>query len=161
MFAVAILPIGDWLMIPLESRFPLMRSFPARVDGIVVLGGIVDQYTTKATGQLSLGDGVERLTEFSALAKRYPNARLVFTGGSASLTDQDVKEADMLAPFLSDLGLDPKRVIFENRARNTFENVSLSKALVNPAKGESWILITSARHMPRSVGVFRKAGFLI
>ena len=51
------------------------------------------------------------------------------------------------------------RVVFEREARNTHENAILSKALVKPGRGEKWIVITSAAHMPRSVGIFCKAGW--
>jgi len=159
MFAAAILPLGHWMMIPLETRFPIQKTLPDKVDGIIVLGGVVDQYTTKATGQLSLGDAAERLTELVALAKRFPGARLVFSGGSSSMTRPEVKEAEVLAPYLGGLGLDPERVIFESEARNTYENVKFSMPLAKPVRGETWILVTSARHMPRAVGVFRKFGW--
>ena len=49
----------------------------------------------------------------------------------------------------------------ERLSRNTQENAEFSKALVNPKAGERWLLITSAYHMPRSVGLFRKAGFAV
>jgi len=57
------------------------------------------------------------------------------------------------------MGMDTGRVIFERESRNTFENVADSKALVHPAPGETWILVTSAFHMPRSVGLFRAQGW--
>ena len=49
----------------------------------------------------------------------------------------------------------------ERRSRNTQENVEFSKAMVAPKSGERWLLVTSAFHMPRSVGLFRKAGFAV
>jgi uncharacterized SAM-binding protein YcdF (DUF218 family) len=49
----------------------------------------------------------------------------------------------------------------ERRSRNTQENAEFSKALAAPKSGERWLLVTSAYHMPRSVGVFRKAGFAV
>jgi len=49
----------------------------------------------------------------------------------------------------------------ERHARNTQENAEFSKAIAAPKDGERWLLVTSAYHMPRSVGLFRKAGFAI
>ena len=66
--------------------------------------------------------------------------------------------ADARATFLQ-IGFDPARVIFEDQSRNTQENVAFSRALAQPQPGESWLLITSARSMPRAVGVFRRAGW--
>ncbi len=157
----AVLPFGTWLAEPLENRFPVVRELPERIDGIIALGGVVDQFVTRSRGQLSLGGAVERLTEFAAMARRYPDARLVYSGGSGDLFRQDIKEADVLGPFLETLGLDPARVILENRSRNTLENATETYKLVRPREGENWLLITSAVHMPRAVGVFRKAGWRV
>jgi uncharacterized SAM-binding protein YcdF (DUF218 family) len=57
------------------------------------------------------------------------------------------------------LGLPPGRVLFESASRTTFENAILSRDLVAPSPGQTWLLVTSASHMPRSVGVFRRAGW--
>lgn len=161
LFVVATLPIGGWMVHRLESRFPAVSTLPARVDGIVVLGGMVNQFMTKARGQISIGDPAERLTAFAALARRYPQARLIFSGGSGSLFRQDLKEADVLAPFWPQIGLDPARVQYENQSRNTYENAVNTFALAHPKPGETWVLITSAYHMPRAVGCFRRAGWTV
>ena len=85
--------------------------------------------------------------------------KLVLTGGSGNLYDQSLKEADFVTPLMSQLGLDASRVVFESQCRNTWENAVYSKNIMNPAEGELWLIITSAFHMPRSVGAFRKAGW--
>ena len=159
--AAATVPMGNWLMLSLENRFPVVHDLPPRIDGIISLGGVVNPSVTKARGQLAIGGAVERLTEFAALARRYPQAKLIFTGGSGSLFDQKVKEANVLAPFLDVLGLDASRVILENKSRNTYENALFTHALANPQPDENWILITTARHMPRAYGSFRKAGWRV
>jgi DUF218 domain len=53
------------------------------------------------------------------------------------------------------------RIIVERKSRNTTENAAFTKQLVMPKPGERWLLVTSAMHMPRAVGVFRKAGFAV
>lgn len=159
--AMAIFPIGGWLYLFFENRFPVVHDLPDRVDGIVVLGGVVDQIVTQARGQVSINGAAERLIEFSALARRYPEAKLVFTGGSGIPFRQDVKEADVLEPLLDILGLEPGRVVFERNARNTHENAVLTHKLVDPKPEETWVLITSAFHMPRAYGSFRKIGWRV
>ena len=57
------------------------------------------------------------------------------------------------------MGLDQGDVVYEDRSRNTFENALFTRDLVKPKEGERWLLVTSAMHMPRAVGVFRKVGF--
>ena len=160
-FLLATIPIGTALSMALEDRFPIPRHLPPKVDGIISLGGVVDQFITEARNQIAVGGGVERLTELAALARRYPGARLVYSSGSGSLLRQDIKEADVIDPFLRFLGLDPARVIRENRSRNTYENAVMARDLVRPGTGETWILITSAFHMPRAVGCFRRAGWRV
>jgi uncharacterized SAM-binding protein YcdF (DUF218 family) len=51
--------------------------------------------------------------------------------------------------------------VIERDSRNTDENARFTKALMKPQPGETWVLITSARHMPRSVGIFRKEGWRV
>jgi len=159
MVLVTVLPFGQLLNELLEDRFPTVRSLPAHVDGIVVLGGAVDQFTTRYRGQASLNDAAERMTEFVALARRHPEARLVYTGGSGSLYHQDIKETEVARLFFAEMGLDVSHIVFEGESRNTWENALFTYRLVKPRKGEIWVLITSAQHMPRSVGAFRQAGW--
>jgi uncharacterized SAM-binding protein YcdF (DUF218 family) len=156
---IATAPIGRILLVVLENRFPTVQTLPGKVDGIIVLGGVVDEVVTKARGQISIGGAVERLIYFAAFSKQYPDAKLLFTSGSGKLLSQNIKEGDVVGSLLTDLGVDVERLIIENQSRNTYENVRLSKQLVQPITGETWILITSAFHMPRSVGIFRQVGW--
>lgn len=156
---VAVLPIGHAMITVLENRFPTLAAPDGRVDGIVVLGGAVNQHITVARGQIALSGAAERMTEFVALARRYPDAKLVFTGGSGSMTRQDIKETLVAEMFFAQAGLERERVLFEDQSRNTHENAIATLALVKPGADERWLLITSAIHMSRSVGCFRKAGW--
>ena len=160
-FATATLPVGAWMVHQLENRFPTVSAPPARVDGIIVLGGVVNQFMTVARGQVSIGGAAERLTEFADLARRYPQARLIFSGGSGSLFRQDLKEADVLGPFWQQIGLDKSRIGYESQSRNTYENAVRSFDMASPRPGETWVLITSAFHLPRAVGCFRRAGWTV
>lgn len=157
--AVAVLPVDAWLGQPLEQRFPEAATLPADVAGIVVLGGAVDARATKERGQLTLNAAAERLTAFLALARRYPDARLVYTGGSGSLTAPEAREADAVRPHLAGLGLDPSRVVFERRSRNTHESAIMAAGIVKPQPDQVWVLVTSALHMPRAAGCFERAGW--
>lgn len=158
---LAVVPVGDWLFAVLEDRFPPLAALPAQVDGVVVIGGVVDPVLTRDRGQVALGGAAERLIEMAALARAHPAARLVFSGGSGSLFDQDAKEARAIVPLLRRLGIDPARVVFEDQSRNTWENARFSRAKADPKPGETWLLVTSAFHMPRAVGCFRKAGWTV
>ena len=156
---LAVIPIGGVISADLENRFAKPVRLPADIAGIIVLGGVVDQFISKERGQTSFNSAVERITEFVRLAHKYPRAKLIFSGGSGSLSDQSLKEAHYVGPLLKDLGLDPARVIFEDQSRNTVENARLSKKLAAPGPDDKWLVITSAFHMPRTMGTFRQAGW--
>ena len=156
---IGVLPIDRWLIAPLENRFPQVSAPPARVDGIIVLGGAVDIERTQDHGIPALNWAAERMTAFASLARRYPDAKLVFTGGSGLIRASHLKENDVARQLFTDLGVRQDRMIYEDASRTTYENAELSRDLVNPKPGEVWILITSANHMPRSVGVFRRVGW--
>jgi uncharacterized SAM-binding protein YcdF (DUF218 family) len=162
-FLTVFLPVQSWIAGPLETRFPRLSELPTNVDGIIVLGGAVDELVTASSGQATLNHAAERMTEAVSLARQYPAAKLVFSGGS-SLVDQStlslsLKEADVAEQFFESLGVDKTRLVFESESRNTWENAVNTKQIIQPREGESWLLITSAQHMPRSVGIFRKVGW--
>jgi uncharacterized SAM-binding protein YcdF (DUF218 family) len=157
--ATAVLPVGQWLLEPLEDRFPQLTSLPDKVDGVIMLGGAVSTVLTEARGQPQVNEHAERFIAFADLARRYPTAKLVFAGGGPMLRGGAFREADASREVMIWLGMDIGRVTFERESRNTFENVVNAKALVHPAPGEVWLLVTSAYHMPRAVGIFRAEGW--
>lgn len=156
---IGFFPVGEWLIAPLENRFTSNVALPNEVDGIVVLGGAVSPRLSNIWQQPELGAAAERMTAFLYLARLYPNAQLVFTGGSGSVSQQEFKEAEMARILFEQLGLTGRAIIYESESRNTAENASNSRELVTPEEGEDWLLVTSAYHMPRSIGVFCQAGW--
>ncbi len=162
-FFTVFFPVHSWLAGPLESRFPPLTEFPPNVDGILVLGGAVDELVTASAGQPTLNHAAERMTEAVALARRYATAKLVFSGGSSLVRQNDLSlslsEGDVAEQLFNKLNIYELRLFFEKESRNTWENAVNTKAMMNPQEGETWILVTSAQHMPRSVGVFRKVGW--
>ncbi|KIL98860.1 putative membrane protein [Paramagnetospirillum magnetotacticum MS-1] len=156
---MAVVPLEYWAETWMEARFRAPNPLPEKVDGIIVLGGAINPVVSEARGQVSVGGGVTRMTTLIPLAKRYPEARLVFSGGSGSPFNPELREADYAKIFYDDLGFDTDRIVFERDSRNTRENATLSKELMQPRPGETWLLITSAGHMPRSVGCFRAVGW--
>lgn len=152
-------PLGGLVMYPLESRFPPWDPSHGAPDGIIVLGGPIDPDLSASHDTPVVRTASDRLFAAVALARRYPNARFVFTGGSGSLIFGDAREADYARAIFENLGVDKARLIMERRSRNTLENALFTKTMIEPKPGERWLLVTSAYHMPRSVGLFRKAGF--
>lgn len=160
-FVAGILPLGNLLIYPLEQRFasaaPISDAQP--VAGIIMLGGFEDGWVSQGRGGVALNEAAERLTEGVRLALKHPQAKVVFTGGVGGLLSGGTDAAGPVGDLLKDYGIAAERIVLEGRSRNTHENAVLTKALVAPQPSERWVLVTSAYHMPRAVGVFRKAGF--
>lgn len=158
---VATVPVGYWSLVELENRFPAAPAPTGRIDGIIVLGGFVDQFVSAARGRPSVNGAVSRLLEGASIARAHPEARMIVSGGSGDPLRQDVKEAEVARAVLRQIGFDLGRVVFEDQSRNTYENALFSRDAMRPATGETWVLITSAFHMPRAVGTFRAAGWQV
>jgi len=153
-------PLGKLLLYPLEQRFPPWDASRGAPDGIIVLGGGIDPDLSAAHGRAAFLHAADRIVAAAALARKYPSARILYSGGSANLiSDDSAKEADYAVSVLESLGIARERVTVERLSRNTQENAEFSKAIAKPRDGERWLLVTSAFHMPRSMGLFRKAGF--
>jgi len=143
---------------PLESRF-VRPAEPLRIDGIVVLGGGLDGDVDSARGNWELNRSGDRFVETLRLAQRHPEARILVAGGGSALLPGQEPEAAAAARFFRDFGIAPERLLLEDKSRNTEENAVNAMAIGQPKPGETWLLVTSAFHMPRSVGLFRRAGF--
>jgi uncharacterized SAM-binding protein YcdF (DUF218 family) len=154
-------PLGNLLIYPLEQRFPPWDGSRGAPAGIVVLGGAISPDVSAAHGTPALNESAARLTAIADLARRYPAARIVYSGGNARLLSKQGKEADYALPLLESFGIARSRLIAEDNSRDTIENALFSKALAAPKPGERWLLVTSGYHMPRAIGVFRRAGFAV
>ena len=150
---VAAVPWQAILVHPLENRYPA-PSLPQRLDGVIVLGGALDPVVSAARDQVAANGAVERVNALIRLGRLYPKARMVFSGGSGSVTTQDKKEAPVARRYLNELGFDTDSIVFEDQSRNTRENAIYTKQVMVPKSGEVWLLVTSAMHMPRSMGTF-------
>jgi uncharacterized SAM-binding protein YcdF (DUF218 family) len=107
---VAVFPIGKVMTGVLESRFQRPEPMPENISGIIVLGGVLNQFIAKKRGATAPNIAAGRFSEFIRLAGLYPDAKLVFTGGSGSLRNPEIKEAEFAAPLLKSWGLDIERV---------------------------------------------------
>src|ERR1044072_4344210 len=159
-------PLGNALILPLEERFPAYdfsrdgsRGPP---HGIVCLGGALDTVVSPERGEVALNEAAERMTAIAELARRFPQARIVFSGGSGRLVYcGSTRVGERAAGLFANFGIARARITLEDQSRDTLENARFTKELVNPKPGERWLLVTSAHHMPRSVGLFREEGFAV
>lgn len=150
-------PLATLMLRPLEEHFPAYSDTGEPVTGAIILGGALVPEITLARGQAALHEAAERLTAIAELSRRYPGLRVVFTGGAGELISS-TSEATALESVMPTLAPGVK-VEYERNSRNTVENAGMALALARPVPGERWLLVTSAFHMPRAIGIFRKVGW--
>lgn len=158
---IAFSPLGRFIVLPLENRFPTLTASaltPGSVDGIIVLGGAVHMTLTKERGVPTIAGAGERIMEAAILARQHPKAKVLITGGPTSFGGKTKADAEITRDLLVALGISAGRIHTETRARNTFENAKFSKETGLIKEGETWLLVTSAFHMPRAMGCFRANG---
>ncbi|WP_210398039.1 YdcF family protein [Motiliproteus sediminis] len=164
LWLIALYPAGNLLLYPLETRFKQQPVVAEELSGVVVLGGGESLARSRYWDRLELTDAGDRYLELLALAQQFPDLPIIFTGGSGAVTQQQFGGADALEPLLQRLGL-AQRVILERKSRNTYENALFAKPLADPISAERgdkpWLLVTSAFHMPRSVGIFQAQGWSV
>ena len=153
-----VFPLQNILLRHLENQYP-RGGWPARVDGVVILGGGLDWRVLQSRGVPAPEAGTARLLSGYEVARRYPGAKVIFAGGSGELGSAGLSEGDGARHFFGQMGLAPKRLILEQRSRNTYENILHAREIANPKPGQVWLLATSALHMPRAMGVARKLGW--
>lgn len=151
----ALSPLGNMLLTPLEQRFP-DGQYPTQINGIIVLGGSYDTESHSYLSTIVLGEDTEPLAVMVDLARRYPKAKIIFSGGSPEDTES---EAKIVKRYFISFGIAPDRILTEGQSQTTAENARFTADLLHPAPPSRWLLVTSGYHMPRAVGAFRKAGF--
>ncbi len=153
--ANGVLPDGPLLVTWLERQYPTPTELPAKIDGIILLGGAFEAHLTKKTGHIVANDQVDRAFCFVELAKKHPEAKLVYSGGAGDIMNPDAMEGDDARAFFKLVGLGDRKFIYEEKSRNTYENVLYSMEMTDPKRKEKWVVATSAYHMPRSMGIFK------
>lgn len=151
-------PLGYWLLVPLEERIS-KPPLPYEVHGIIILGGGFDGTVSTARDISEMNRSADRFVEGVILAKKFPDAKILFSGGSASILTENRAGAEIAELMFIDLGIKKSRLILESTSRNTYENAVYSFKNAQPKPWENWLLITSAFHMPRSLGIYRKIGW--
>jgi uncharacterized SAM-binding protein YcdF (DUF218 family) len=159
-------PLGNALILPLEDRFPRTNlDDPPPPTGFIILGGAEDRLVGAARGAPALNEASERMVEAAMLARRFPEAKIAFSGGDAGILYKTGSEAEGAETLLTALGVPQDRLILEAKSRDTYENAAFLKEELTRqgelSPGKRWLLITSAYHMPRAMGAFRKAGFAV
>lgn len=156
---IAFLPTGHNMLVWLESQY--QQNDPFEAKGIIVLGGAFNIEMTSKTGSFNINENAERIAYIPILMKWYPDASVIYTGGTGKIDQTKYpSEAGIAEAYFKEIGFEKMdRMIFETKSKNTYENAINSKEIAQPKDGETWILVTSAWHMPRAMAVFKQAGW--
>lgn len=151
-------PFLRWSVTFLENRFPVppvetLKN--ANMKGILFLGGTWDIEKTKSKHRLVYNHAASRIISLIQLANDYPKIKIFLIGGGYG----QVNEAHMVKNILMKSGIDEKRILIEDQSKNTVQNAAFSYKKIHPESHEKWVLLTSAAHIPRAVGLFRKTGW--
>jgi uncharacterized SAM-binding protein YcdF (DUF218 family) len=154
-------PLSNFLLNKLEDFIKPSKYPVQQLKGIVVLGGSFNSgLQSKERNEVLLNSSAERLTKVLEIYNKNPKILILFTGFSGELKPQGWSESDMAKKFFLEQGVGSENLIFENKSRNTFENIIYSKDIIKNYKG-TWGLITSASHMPRSYFGFKRQGLIL
>jgi uncharacterized SAM-binding protein YcdF (DUF218 family) len=165
MLIISFGPVSDLMISPLEQRFKTpseSQLSKKNIDGIVILGGGLDPERTALNRQYEFTEAADRIMTTVTLAVRFPVAKIIVTGGSGDVLRQQYREADYVAAMLRQWGVASDRLVIDNQSRTTAEHpAAIASQKPLPQPGKSYLLVTSAAHMPRAVGVFRRAGWRV
>ena len=153
---ISFLPIGSYLTYIIEKEFHTNTKFPDQVDGILILGGATNPLLFKEFDQISLNGSAERLVESVMIIRKFEKAKVIFSGGSGIVNRSDLGHSQVAKLFYKKMGVDINKIFFEDKSRNTHENIIYSKKIAKPKKNENWLLITSAFHMKRALLIAEK-----
>jgi uncharacterized SAM-binding protein YcdF (DUF218 family) len=154
-------PLSNFLLNKIEDFIKPSKYPVQQLKGVVVLGGSFNSgLQSKERNEVLLNSSAERLTKVLEIYNKNPKILILFSGFSGELKPQGWSESDMAKKFFLEQGVRSENLMFENKSRNTFENISYSKDIIKNYKG-TWGLITSASHMPRSYFGFKKQGLIL
>lgn len=151
--------LGLALLRPLEQRFPPEPALQAPPDGILILGGAINAAMEQGGRPISITGSGDRFTVVAGLARRFPDARIFIASGGAPGGASGATELSVGTRLLESFGVDGARISGDTRSANTWDNARFAREALDPKEGETWLLVTSAWHMPRAVGAFREAGW--
>ena len=153
---ISILPIGKLGIYFLEREFHTRIEYPDKIDGILILSGATKPYLSNEYNSIEINASAERLIESVFLIRKHQKAKIIFSGGSGALKFSKLTHAKVAKKFFEKMNVDNGQIIYENKSRNTYENIIFSKKIAMPNKNESWLLVTSAFHMKRAILIAKK-----
>lgn len=157
LFLLSNMYVANILVGLLEVQYPPYDLTSGKTfDVIVVLGGGVAAKGTLRPADEPSSSGITRTVCGVDLFSRAVAPRILFSGYGWDFSGDEPSEGAIMKAFAVRLGVPADAILVEERSRNTYENALESKRMLGDA---SILLVTSAVHIPRALGLFRKQGF--
>ena len=154
-------PFSNFLLNKIEDSIKPSKYPAQQLTGVIILGGSFDlELESKERNEVLLNSAAERLTKALEIYRKNPRLLILFSGASNKIKPIGWSESDMAKKFFLEQGVRSENLIFENKSRNTFENIIYSKDIIKNNKG-TWGFVTSAYHIPRSYFAFKKQGLVL
>lgn len=158
LFVTLFTSTGAVLLQALEERIPRAELPASGPACIITLGGGFESEVVTTRGGFEMTAAGDRFVETLRLARQFPQARILISGGDGSISGAFEGDAVVGTRFFEAFGVPATRLIRETASRDTYENAGNTEALLKENGLSNCLLVTSAFHMPRSVGLFRKLG---
>ena len=154
-------PLSNFVLNKIEDYIQPSKYPVQQLTGVIIMGGSFNSgLISKERNETSINGGAERLTKALEIYKKNPRILILFSGFSSQLSPDGWSESQMARKFFFDQGVKNDNLLFEEKSKNTFENIIFSKDLIDKNKGV-WGLITTASHMPRAFFLFKKNGIIL
>ena len=151
--------VGIGLQYPLELRFPPSPRLDTPPDGIIILGGAINAALATGGRPIPINAAGDRFTVIPDLAATYPDARIFIASGRAPAETPDATELTIGTELLVGMGVARDRISGDDRSVDTWDNARFAYDALRPRPGQTWLIVTSAVHMPRTMGAFRASGW--
>lgn len=137
---------------------PLPLSELKNYETAIVLTGVASN-RKEIKDRVFFGRGADRLLHTVQLYKAGKIKKILISGGSGAIIGEKIPEAGELKKVFIYCGVPDSAIFLENQSRNTRESARYSKKLTDSLNlGKEFLLVSSAFHIPRSIGCFTKAG---
>jgi uncharacterized SAM-binding protein YcdF (DUF218 family) len=155
------IPLSNFFLNKIEDYIQPSKYPINQLTGVIVMGGSFNSgLLSKERNETSINGGAERLTKALEIYKKNPKILILFSGFSSELYPEGWNESQIAKKFFFEQGVKNDNLIFEDKSKNTIENIIFSKDFIDKNKGV-WGLITTASHMPRSFFSFKKQGIIL